>query len=77
MAELLPGGIDGLAYADTMTIRLPLDVALTEQSQRSAVLGLLKADVRGEGEPTGFNPVEADNTIVVSFVTCVVHCVRH
>jgi ubiquinone/menaquinone biosynthesis C-methylase UbiE len=76
LAELLPGGIDGLAYADTMTIRLPLDIALTEQSQGSAVLDMLRAELRGEGEPTGLDPAEEENTLVVSFVTCVVHCVR-
>ena len=37
---------------------------------------MLKAEVRGEGEPTGFDPVEEDETLVVSFVTYVVHCVR-
>lgn len=77
MVELLPGGIDGLAYADTMTIRLPLDVASTEQSQGGVVLDMLTSEVRGESEPTGFDPAEEDNTLVVSFVTCIVHCVRH
>jgi ubiquinone/menaquinone biosynthesis C-methylase UbiE len=76
LADLLPCGIDGLAYADTMTIRLPLDVALTEQPQSRAVLDMLSAEVRGEGEPTGFDPAKEGDDLVVSFVTCVVHCGR-
>lgn len=59
-----------------MTIRLPIDVALTEQSERAEVLRLLEAELRNEGEPTGFAPEEHDGSIVVSFTTCVVHGAR-
>jgi ubiquinone/menaquinone biosynthesis C-methylase UbiE len=76
LADLLPCGIDGLAYADTMTTRLPIDIALTAQSERPEVLGVLEAEARGEGEPTGFDPVDEEGRLVVSFVTCVVHGVR-
>jgi ubiquinone/menaquinone biosynthesis C-methylase UbiE len=73
LADLLPRGIDALAYADTSTIRLPVDIAFTEQSDRDAVLELLRQDLRGIGPRTGFDPAEEDGKIVVSFTTCVVH----
>lgn len=76
LADALPSGIDGLAYGDTTTIRLPVDIAFTEESQSTEVLEMLEAEVRGEGPPTGFNPEEEDGKLVVSFVTCVVHGVR-
>ena len=76
LAQLLPGGIDALAYADTSTMRLPIDIAFTEQSDRDAVLQLLRADLRGEGPRTGFDPAEEDGKLVVSFTTCVAHAER-
>jgi SAM-dependent methyltransferase len=76
LADLLPGGIDQLAYGDTMTLRLPVDIALTEQSARAEVFELLHAELQGEGAPTGFDPAEEDGTLVVSLVTSIVHCVR-
>jgi len=76
LAELLPGGVDGLIYADTSTIRLPIDVAFTDQSESDRVLELLRAEVQGVGDPTGFEPVETDGRVVVSFTSCVVHAVR-
>jgi hypothetical protein len=72
LAGLLPGGIDALAYADTSTIRLPVDIAFTEQSDRDPVLELLNADLHREGPSTGFDPAEEDGKIVVSFTSCVV-----
>jgi SAM-dependent methyltransferase len=76
LADLLPGGVDSLSYADTMTVRLPVDVALTEQSERDEVLEILRAEAWGGGAPTGFDPLDENNKLVVSFVTCVVHGVR-
>ena len=76
LAELLPGGIGGLTYGDTATLRLPIEVILTDQSDRDEVLALLQAEMRGDGEPTGFDPREEDGKIVVSFTTCVVHTTR-
>jgi hypothetical protein len=64
LAQLLPGGIDALTYADTSTMRLPIDIAFTEQSDRDAVLQLLRADLRGEGPRTGFDPAEEDGKVV-------------
>jgi SAM-dependent methyltransferase len=76
LAELLPGGIDALTYADTSTIRLPIDIALTEQSDRDAVRRGLEADLSGAGPAPGFEPAEEDGKIVVSFTTCVVQTER-
>jgi ubiquinone/menaquinone biosynthesis C-methylase UbiE len=76
LAQLLPGGIEALTYADTSTIRLPIDIACTEQSDRDAVLQHLRADLRGDGPPTGFDPADEEGSIVVSFTTCVAHAVR-
>lgn len=76
LADVLPGGIDDLVFADTSTIRLPIDVAFSEQSDRERVMTLLAADASAEGAPTGFDPVEEDGTFVVSFVTCVVQSER-
>ncbi|MDQ1467860.1 MAG: hypothetical protein QOH10_2275 [Actinomycetota bacterium] len=76
LADLLPGRIDELAYADTSTIRLPIDIALTDQSASAEVLDLLRAEARGAGRPTGFDPVEEDGKLVVSFTSCIVHAVR-
>ena len=77
LAEVLPGGVDGLAYANMISLRLPVDVALTEQSQKTEVLEILGAELRGDGWPSGFDPAEEDDELVVSFATCVVHAVRH
>jgi len=77
LAELLPGGIDELVYADTMNIRLPIDVAFTEQSEQVEVLDVLGAEILGMGAPTGFDPSEEDDRFTVSFLTCVVQGVRH
>jgi SAM-dependent methyltransferase len=73
LVDLLPGGIDGLTYADASTIRLPIDIALTDQSGQTEVLAILDAELRGDGEPTGFEPLKEDGKLVVSFTTCVVH----
>ena len=73
LAGLLPGGMESLVYADTFSLRLPIDVAITEQSEREAVLRILREEVNGTGEPTGLEPVEDGDSFVVGFTTCVVH----
>ena len=77
LAELLPGGVDDLAFANMIDLRFPVDVALTEQSEKTEVMEILGAELRGDGLPTGFDPAEEDDKLVVSFATCVVHAVRH
>ena len=71
LAHVLPDPLT-LTYGETGTFRFPIDVAFTEQSDRDAVLGTLRAELDG-GEPTGFEPEASDGTFVVSFTTCVVH----
>jgi SAM-dependent methyltransferase len=73
LAELAPGE---LTYANTAPIRMPIDVAVTEQSDRAEVERLLRADADRTGASTGFDPVLADGKLVVSFTTCVVHGTR-
>lgn len=77
LAELLPGGVDALAYANLFSLRFPLEVALTEQSEKAELFEILSAEMDGNGPATGFEPAPEENGIVVSFVTCVVHGVRH
>jgi hypothetical protein len=64
-----------LSYGETTTVRLPIDVALTDQSETDSVLAALRADAAG-GEPTGFEPAEEDGALVVAFHNCVVHGTR-
>jgi SAM-dependent methyltransferase len=74
LGGVLPGTLT-LTYGETTTARLPIDIALTEQSERETVFAALRADMNG-GEPTGFDPAEEDGTFVVSFRNCVVHGTR-
>lgn len=76
LADLLPGGIDRLTYAETSTIRLPIDIALTDQSEQTAVLDILNAEVHGSGAPTGFEPIAENGTLIVSFATCIAQAER-
>jgi ubiquinone/menaquinone biosynthesis C-methylase UbiE len=73
LVELLHGRVEALTYAETSTFRLPIDVAFTDQSEHAQVLDALRAEIRGAGEPTGFDPAEDNGKVVVSFTTCVVH----
>jgi SAM-dependent methyltransferase len=76
LVELLPNGMDSVTYADTATIRLPIDIAFTEQSEQDLVLGMLRAEMSGNGETTGLEPTEENGKVVVSFTTTVVHAER-
>ena len=73
LAELVPGGPEALTYANTFEIRLPVDVALTEQSETDEVHQLLRQEIEGSGSRTGLDPADEDGQLVVSFTTCVVH----
>jgi len=75
LAELLPGGIDGLCYAGTDTFQLAIDLVFTEQSDGEAVFEALRSELAG-GEVTGFDPVENDGKILVQFATCSVQSER-
>ena len=74
LPEVFPDALT-LTYGETTTARLPIDIAVTEQSERETVFASLRADLAG-GESTGFDPEEADGTFVVSFRNCVVHGTR-
>jgi ubiquinone/menaquinone biosynthesis C-methylase UbiE len=76
LVDVVPGGVDGLAYADTTTSRFPIDVAFSAQSESDAVLELLRAEADGTADATGFGPVVEDGRVVVSFITCVLHAER-
>jgi ubiquinone/menaquinone biosynthesis C-methylase UbiE len=76
IAALLPGGTDGLVYAETSELRFPVDAAFTDQTQQERVVAELRADAAGTGPPTGFAPIDENGKIVVSFLTCVVHTQR-
>ncbi len=76
LAALLPGGADALTYAETSDLRFPIDISLTEQSDRDSVLAALQAEVDGSGLATGFDPAEENGTFAVSFRMCVVHSQR-
>ena len=76
VVDLLPGGIEAVTYADTFTVRLPIDAAITEQSERAEILRMIGEELDGGGEPTGFEPVAEEGRIVVGFTTCVVHGIR-
>ena len=77
LADLLPGGVDGLAYANMISLRFPVGAALTEQSEKAEVLEILGAEMGGDGRTTGFEPAEEEGEVAVSFVTCVVQGGRH
>lgn len=76
LANLLPGGLDALEYGETMTIRLPLDIVTNEQSDVDAVTALLRAELDGTGDATGFDPAEEDGRLTVAFTTSTIHRVR-
>ena len=62
-----------IIHRETMDVRLPVDVAITEQSDRDAVFAALKGELTG-GPPNGFAPERNDaGQFVVSFLT---HTVR-
>ena len=74
LGHVLPDPLT-LTYGETTSARLPIDIALTDQSERETVFAALRADLGG-GEPTGFDPAVEDGTLVVSFRNCVVHGTR-
>ena len=76
LADFLPGGLDGLTYADTFTFRLPVDVAITDQSDSQEVLRLLRDELQGAAPRSGLEPTDEDGKVMVDFTTCVVHTRR-
>lgn len=74
LALLLPGSC-ALEQRGSVEVRMPLDVALTDQSDRGAVLGALRAELGG-GDPTGFEPCDEDGKLCVAFRSCFFRGVR-
>ena len=70
-------GLTDWAYANLISLRLPAEIVPTEQSDKDRVLEILGAEVAGNGPRTGFEPNQDQNNPIDSFVTCVVHGVRH
>jgi hypothetical protein len=65
-----------LTYAETSVVAtLPIDVMLTESSDRAATMAALHRDIGGGGA-TGFDPTQQDEQILVSFTNTVVHAAR-
>ncbi len=56
-----------LTHHETNEIRVPVDIAVTELSDRDRVFDALRAEVAG-GPPTGFDPEAADGSYSVVFV---------
>ncbi len=73
LIAMLPGGHDAIVYASGNAGRLPIDIAITEQSARADVIAALRAEIDGHGPVTGFEPADEDGTLVVTFATCIVH----
>lgn len=73
LIELLHGQVEALTYGETSTIRLPIDIAFSEQSSVAEIVDILTDEVRGDGPATGFDPAEEDDKLVVSFTSCIVH----
>jgi SAM-dependent methyltransferase len=75
IAELLGRTVGPLTYGETGSMKLPIDVMLTDAADRESALAALQRDLAGGG-PTGFDPVVTDDGIVVSFTGTVVHATR-
>ena len=74
LCALLPGEVV-LARRAEFSPRMALEIALTEQSDRDAVLAALEGELAG-GEPTGFSPSAEGGSLTVAFPSAVVHGVR-
>jgi hypothetical protein len=65
-----------LVHTDKFSLQLPIDVAITDQSDGEAVFQILREEVQGLGEPTGFEPSEDGETFLIVFTTSIVHWKR-
>src|SRR5436190_2939763 len=71
LPRVMPDGVE-LSYGETTTTRLPLAIALTEQSEREPVFAALHGELAG-GARTGFDPEEGDDgSFVVAFTSCTI-----
>ena len=76
LAALFPDRLADATPITPMGRRLPLDIAMTDQSDRDAVVAALRAELSG-GPPTGFDPEEdaESGSFTVMFPTCAVAAV--
>jgi ubiquinone/menaquinone biosynthesis C-methylase UbiE len=77
LPTLVPPAAATITYGETATARLPISIAFTEQSAQDEVLDALRAEIRGERLPSGFEPEADGDEVVVSFTTTLVHATRH
>ena len=76
LAELVADVVGPLTYGATDTLRdLPVDVMLTDASDREAAIGPIRDELAG-GVPTGLAPRRDGEQILVSFPITVVHAQR-
>jgi SAM-dependent methyltransferase len=73
LAELLLA-VGPLTYRDTTSTALPIDVILTDASDREGAMRLVHDDLGINA--TGFDPVREDDRVVVTFTGTVVHATR-
>lgn len=59
-------------FAASRSLRFPVQVFQTGQSERDAVLAALRAEIEG-GAPTGFQPSDENGAVEVAFEIRVVH----
>jgi SAM-dependent methyltransferase len=75
IAELVRDTVGPLTYGDTHSTSLPLDAFVTNAADRDATTAMIRAELDG-GPPTGFEPVQENDDVTVTFVGTVVHAVR-
>jgi ubiquinone/menaquinone biosynthesis C-methylase UbiE len=59
-------------HQETVEIRLPLEVSISDVSDREAVVATLHDELHG-GAPSGFVPTIENGALVVTFHVCTVH----
>jgi SAM-dependent methyltransferase len=76
VGELVRRAVGPVTHTETSVVAtLPVDVMLTDSSDREGTMAALGHDLGG-GHPTGFNPTRPDDQILVSFESTVVHATR-
>jgi len=74
LRDALPGFVS-VAHDETSEIRVPVEIAVTEQSDEDTVFDALRAELAG-GPATGFDPQAAGDSFSVVFVMETVQAVR-
>jgi SAM-dependent methyltransferase len=74
LRDAFPDDVD-VTPGERIDIRVPVDIAIVEQSDRDTVFEAFRAELAG-GPVTGFDPAEADDSYSVVFVMDTVYGVR-